>query len=215
MPPLITLQDVLLPQRRLHHPVNLTLYPCDCWAVVGGEASGKSSLLRIMAGLLLPDAGGVIFNPPQPATAGWLGVLFQDAGQRFLASRLWEEVALTPSAQGLSQAEVNDRVEEALMLAGLAGLRPQAKDYPLQQLSLSQSRRVALAAILAAHPAVLLADEPVCHLAPEAEQEWWQLFQHISRQWQTAVVIFTSNWTRAQQFTGTLLRLEPNPEQQE
>ncbi|MBF0125532.1 MAG: energy-coupling factor ABC transporter ATP-binding protein [Magnetococcales bacterium] len=208
MLPLITLQRVSLPQRRLRDPIDFVLYPRGYNAIVGAEASGKSSLLRVMAGVLTPHSGSVSFNPPQPTTAGWLGVLFQDAGHRFLAARLWEEVALTPSSQGLTMAEVSCRVEEALTLVGLSELCAQAEHYPLQQLSMSQTQRVALAAILAAHPAVVLADEPGCHLAPDAEEELAQLFRHINQQWHTAVVIFTNSLERAKRFTGAILRLE-------
>lgn len=124
-------------------------------AVVGGSGVGKSTLLRLAAGLIEPDAGAMRFTLPRRPGSRRRAVVFQDG--RLLP---WRNVAGN-IAYGLETLDlpINEkltRVQEALQLTGLADL---AGRWP-HQLSGGQAQRVGIARALAVKPDLLLMDEP-------------------------------------------------------
>lgn len=212
--PLLSLENVLL-----HHPadgrpllnrINGTFRPGERWAVVGPEGCGKSTLHRLMAGLIAPEEGAVrVQGLPYASLSDRshrVGVLFAEPAPRFLTPVVWEEVALTPGTHGLEGSLLQQRVREALRWAGL----PEAMaTREVVSLSASQCARVALAAVLAAHPPLLLADEPAAHHSEEGEREMANLLMDHARGPRTMTsILFTSRMARAKRFADHILWLE-------
>ena len=141
----------------------------ECWAIVGPNGAGKTTLLSTLAGLLATGTGSIAYAgtpltalPPRER-ARRRGFLPQDSVDFFPASVL--ETALTGRHPHLArwQWETADDVEHArvgLAALGLAGL--ETRD--VRTLSGGERRRVALAALLAQDPGLLLLDEPSSHL---------------------------------------------------
>lgn len=124
-------------------------------AIVGSSGVGKSTLLRLLMGLVQPNEGTVTVRAkPQPGRLP-LALVFQDA--RLLPwRRVAGNVGFGLEHGGISAAEHKRRVAEALTLVGLAEY---GERYP-HELSGGQRQRVALARALAVDPDVLLMDEP-------------------------------------------------------
>lgn len=141
--------------------VTLEIAPGELVAVIGESGSGKSSLLRAIAGLEPLAAGGIFWDGANqanvPVSKRRFAVMFQD-GQLFPHLNVGANVGYALYRK--SKAERARRVAELLDLVGLSGYQ----DRPITALSGGQAQRVALARSLAAQPRLLLLDEPLSAL---------------------------------------------------
>jgi NitT/TauT family transport system ATP-binding protein len=124
-------------------------------AIVGGSGVGKTTLLRIAAGLVNPAAGSVHIHGAAQPNARKSAFVFQDS--RLMPWRTVEKnVAYALEGLTLDEAEKKRRIAEVLALTGLSHL---AERWP-HELSGGQAQRVGIARALAVKPALLLMDEP-------------------------------------------------------
>jgi cobalt/nickel transport system ATP-binding protein len=151
--------------------------------VVGANASGKSTLLSLLGGLLFATTGRVRgFGKELTEKAledgefarsfrQRVGVLFQHTEAMLFNPTVYDEIAFGPLQLDLTQEEVRRRVEDMLDLLGLRSVA----DQPPHLLSGGEQKKVALGAILAVSPQVLLFDEPTTGLDPRF-QRWFVEF---------------------------------------
>lgn len=132
-------------------------------ALLGPSGSGKSSLLRAIAGIETIEAGQILVRGRDvtdvPIHERGIGMVFQD-GQLFANRNVERNIAYGLEVAGVAKGERLDRVNELLELVGLAGYN----EREISTLSGGQAQRVALARTLAPRPAVLLLDEPLSAL---------------------------------------------------
>lgn len=148
--------------------VSLDAAPSECVVILGPSGCGKTTLLRLIAGLDVPDAGEIWLNRVQVASPGrsllaphrrGIGFVFQDLA-------LWPHLTVHQSlqfvldSQRVSRSEQDGRIQEALKLLRIIGF---AGRYP-HELSGGEQQRVALARALVGHPRLLLLDEPLSSL---------------------------------------------------
>lgn len=141
--------------------INLEVRDAEFLSIVGPSGTGKTTLLRVLGGLLPPSSGEVrikghvLTGPPEDVV-----IVFQDYGNALLQWRTVRDNVAFGIERKLKRPECADRVNDALSLVGLLG---RAGDYPWQ-LSGGMQQRVQIARALALRPAVMLMDEPFAAL---------------------------------------------------
>ncbi|MHA1772211.1 MAG: energy-coupling factor ABC transporter ATP-binding protein [Candidatus Thorarchaeota archaeon] len=142
--------------------ISLSLMKGEQKVLVGLNGSGKTTLFRLILGLLKPLSGEIhVLGLPVIHENLWtirqqVGFLFQNPSDQLFAPTVWEDVAFGPKNLGLSEEEIQHRVEWALDVVGMRDFI----ERPVNKLSHGQAKRVALAGIVAMRPKVLLLDEP-------------------------------------------------------
>jgi NitT/TauT family transport system ATP-binding protein len=138
-------------------PVDLELRRGEFFAVVGPSGCGKTTLLELLAGLQQPTEGAVTFEgrPVRHEVPDGIGVVFQeDASFPWLT--VWDNSAFGLRRNGVDEAEVRRRVDDALAFMGLTDF---VRAYPAQ-LSGGMRQRVCIARTLVLQPHLILLDEP-------------------------------------------------------
>ena len=143
----------------LHH-VNLALAAGEIGVLLGPSGCGKTTLLRIIAGLAVPDNGRIHLNNQDitntPVHQRGLGMVFQEYAL-FPHKNVFQNVAFGLRMLHWGAAEIERRVTQVLELVGLAGFGQRA----VHELSGGEQQRVALARSLAPAPRLILLDEPL------------------------------------------------------
>lgn len=166
--------------------VSLEVAPGEVVALLGASGSGKSSLLRAVAGLEPLAAGAVRWDGEDlagvPVHRRGFVVMFQD-GQLFPHLSVAANVGY--ALDGRPRAERDARVADLLDLVGLPGYGPR----PVTALSGGQAQRVALARSLAAEPRLLLLDEPLLGLSPLMQQAVMEAIVNLKQHYGLTVVL--------------------------
>jgi NitT/TauT family transport system ATP-binding protein len=142
-------------EKRVIDSLSLAIAPREFVAVVGGSGVGKSTILRIAAGLIKPHSGRVIIKVARQAGRRRRALVFQD-GRLMPWRTVWNNVGLGLEGLEIDAAEARSRIEGVLETTELTGL---ADRWP-HQLSGGQLQRVGIARALAVRPDILLMDEP-------------------------------------------------------
>lgn len=182
-------------------------------ALLGESGAGKSTVLRLLAGLLRPQYGHIdlnsityfsdekhIFVPPQERPFGYV---FQDY-VLFPHLSVFENVAFGLHAQHLPGQKVRRRVTDALQQVHLSGLDQRRP----AQLSGGQQQRVAIARALALQPQLLLLDEPLSALDVQTRREVRQELRRILAEVDLTTMLVTHNYLDALYFGDQILVLD-------
>jgi cobalt/nickel transport system ATP-binding protein len=155
------------PDRPVLDRCSFQLDAADRVGLVGTNGSGKTTVLKLIVGLLKPSSGQVrIFGQPCRSERNFrevrrrVGFLFQDSDDQLFCPTVAEDVAFGPLNLGKSREETRQIVSRTLRQLGLSGFETRIT----YKLSGGEKRLVALAAVLAMHPKVLLLDEPTAGL---------------------------------------------------
>ncbi len=188
--------------------VNLAFGAGKTTALIGPSGFGKSTLLRVIIGLIRPDSGSVTFKEREVAPQDWLslrqkmGYVIQEGGL-FPHLRASDNVTLMARYLSWDRERITQRLYD---LAALTRLSPQILDRFPAELSGGQRQRVSLMRALMLDPDVLLLDEPLGALDPLTRVDLQSDLRQIFRQLRKTVVLVTHNLGEAA-FFGDLVVL--------
>ncbi|MBJ7649262.1 amino acid ABC transporter ATP-binding protein [Weissella confusa] len=170
--------------------MNLTVNDGEVLSIVGPSGIGKTTFLRIVAGLLPADQGELILNGESldltgERTGAQVGVIFQDFNL-FPQYTVKENVMLAP--QMVHNESKDEAAENADRLLADLGLTAQADQYPFQ-LSGGQKQRVAIARALAMKPGILAYDEPTSGLDAESTERVIAVIKQLQAQGVTQLIV--------------------------
>jgi putative spermidine/putrescine transport system ATP-binding protein len=149
---------------RALEPASLDIARGETLVLLGPSGCGKTTMLRIIAGLELPDAGGKVLFDGKDMT--WVPIERRNVGMVFQSYALFPNMSVAENIgyglkiRGVSKAERTSRVAELVALTNITGL----ENRRIDQLSGGQRQRVALARAVAIRPGILLLDEPLTAL---------------------------------------------------
>jgi phospholipid/cholesterol/gamma-HCH transport system ATP-binding protein len=183
--------------------INLDVHEAENVVVLGRSGSGKSVLIKIVVGLLRPDAGEVVVlgQKVHELLQKELDALRRRVGFSFQSSALYDsmnveqnlEFPLRMNTRDLGRDEVRERVHDALEAVGLSG---SLKQMP-SELSGGQRKRIGIARTLILRPEIMLYDEPTAGLDPITCAEINELINQVQQNYHTASIIITHDLTCA------------------
>ncbi|HYA22030.1 MAG TPA: ABC transporter ATP-binding protein, partial [Thermoproteota archaeon] len=157
---------------------------------------GKTTTLKVIAGLIPPDSGSVMFDSRDvtqvPAASRNIGMVFQNLAL-FPNLTVEENIAFPLEARGRDRTTIGSKVEEVVRLVELQGL---GKRYP-HQLSGGQQQRVAIARAISADAELVLLDEPLASLDPALKGEVSGVIRNVQRELNVTTLYVTHDQTEA------------------
>ena len=176
--------------------VSLTIEDGSYTALIGHTGSGKSTILQLLNGLLVPSQGSVrVFDTLITSTSKnkdirqirkQVGLVFQFAENQIFEETVLKDVAFGPQNFGVSEEDAEQIAREKLALVGIDESLFNRSPF---ELSGGQMRRVAIAGILAMEPAILVLDEPTAGLDPLGRKELMNLFKKLHQSGMTIVLV--------------------------
>ena len=172
--------------------INIEIKEGERVAIVGSNGAGKSTLFAHFNGIIKPSLG-LIKIDEEPALYNKkdllkirqkVGIVFQNPDDQLFAPTVIEDVAFGPMNLGLSDDEVEERVEEALEMVGMSGLEKKAPHH----LSGGQKKRVAIAGILAMKPEIMVLDEPTTGLDPKGVEQVLKILYKLNHEDMTIII---------------------------
>ena len=176
--------------------VSLSIEEREFVVLLGANGTGKSTLAKMLNGLLVPQEGTVTVYGDSTSDEtdevifrirSTVGMVFQNPDNQMVASIIEDDVAFGPENLGVPHDEIVERVEWALNAVGMLDYR---RHTPLK-LSGGQKQRVAIASVLAMKPKVLVLDESTAMLDPMGRAEVLSVLHDLNRRENMTVVLIT------------------------
>jgi cobalt/nickel transport system ATP-binding protein len=175
--------------------INLGIEEGDSVAIIGPNGSGKSSLLKLMNGIIFPDSGEYLFRGKIIDSQNLndktflkkfhksIGFVFQNSDSQLFCQNVYEEIAFGPRQMQFSEDEINSRVRDCLEMLCIDHLKHR-EPYHLSE---GEKKKVAIAAVLALNPEVLVLDEPMNGLDPRIKRFMKELLIELNKAGKTII----------------------------
>lgn len=173
--------------------VDFSLHRGSFTALLGPNGCGKTTLFKLLTGLLKPTGGSLrlegreLASIPTRELRRRVGFVFQDPNDQLFSPTVLQDVCCGPVNLGLSPVSAHSRAMQCLAQVGMA----KAAKRPVHHLSFGQKKRVAIAGVLAMQPEILILDEPTAGLDPLGAGELMKLLQQLNQQETITVLMAT------------------------
>ena len=200
MNPIIDIEDVSFSYRETREPalnhISLAIGEGDFLGIIGPSGAGKSTLAACLSGAIPHHFGGTLYGAVHVAgkdtcevtltdISRIVGSVLQDIDTQMVASVVEDELLFGLENFGVPHDEIEQRLSDALQTVGIADLR----DREIATLSGGQKQKVAIAAIMALQPRVLVLDEPTAALDPASSLLVFDTLAKINREQNVTVVV--------------------------
>ena len=169
------------------------IYGNEAIAIIGHNGSGKSTIAKLMNGLLFPQEGEIVINGrPVTQDSIWdirkdIGMVFQNPDNQFVGTTVQDDVAFGMENRGIVRDEMVRRIQDTLSAVGM-------QEYRLTEphkLSGGQKQRVAIASVLAIFPQVLILDEATAMLDPRGRTEIMKTVTSVQEERNLSLITIT------------------------
>ena len=166
-------------------------------SIVGHNGSGKSTVVRLIDGLLEAESGEIYIDGKQLTRETiWeirskIGIVFQNPDNQFVGATVEDDVAFGLENQGIPREEMLQRVEKAIEQVGML----EFKDREPSRLSGGQKQRVAIAGIIALRPTIIILDEATSMLDPEGREDLMAVMRKLQKKFQLTIISITHDLT--------------------
>ncbi|WP_060681359.1 energy-coupling factor ABC transporter ATP-binding protein [Virgibacillus halodenitrificans] len=169
------------------------IYEGEWVAIIGHNGSGKSTIAKLINGLLFPQKGEILIDGQQVNEETiWdirkeVGMVFQNPDNQFVGTTVQDDVAFGMENRGTPREEMVTRIEETLSAVGM-------EDYRFTEphrLSGGQKQRVAIASVLAISPKVLILDEATAMLDPKGRTEIMRTVSNVQNKEDLSLITIT------------------------
>lgn len=162
-------------------------------SIIGHNGSGKSTSVRLLNGLLVPESGNIIVDGELLTEKNvWdirqkIGMVFQNPDNQFVGATVEDDVAFGLENKGVEHSQMKERVDEALNLVGMSVFKTREP----ARLSGGQKQRVAIAGAVALRPMIIVLDEATSMLDPKGRLELINTIRSIREDYQLTVISIT------------------------
>lgn len=180
--------------------VNLSVYEGEWLAIVGHNGSGKSTIAKLLNGLLTPSEGEISVCGFQTKTEEHLweirrrvGVVFQNPDNQFVGTTVLDDVAFGLENNGVPREEMMARIDDSLKRVNMNAFY----EHEPHRLSGGQKQRVAIAGIIALRPLIMILDEATSMLDPQGRKEVIALVKELNEREKITVISITHDLEEA------------------
>ena len=161
---------------------------------MGPNGSGKSTLAKHINGLLAPTTGDIYINKINTKDERYstelkkmVGMVFQNPDNQMVASTVEEEIAFGLGNLCFAPKQMHKIIKETLKKVGMEGF----EEKPVYSLSGGQKQRLAIAAVIAMNPEIIVLDEPTSMLDPEGKKEVLNLLKELNKLQNITIILIT------------------------
>jgi len=177
----------------LFKDLTLSIHAFSWVAVIGQDGVGKSTLGKLIKGLVRPDSGSVAFNPAKPGGSTYVGYLGGDPYDSFLGISVEEDIVFEMENLGIPATEMDVRLNQALNWTGLVGMKKRL----VHTLSGGEQQKLGLAGALAVGAEVLIIDEALSMLDKPSRLSIRSLLSSLRRDRGLTIIEITHNLEEA------------------
>lgn len=169
--------------------VSFSIKKGEIVAVTGNNASGKTTLVKLLSRVTSPKKGDILINGvPIKKSDLKIGIVFQNPDNQIIFNKVYDDICFTLKNMNVPKSDFDERVDYALNLVKMDGY----KNKDTFTLSTGQKQRIAIANMLAIKPDLIIFDESTVYLDPATKQLLYSLFLKLKESGTT--VVFTTNF---------------------
>ncbi|MBR4570008.1 MAG: ATP-binding cassette domain-containing protein [Candidatus Riflebacteria bacterium] len=157
--------------------------------LIGKNGCGKSTIARLIVGLLKPTEGNISFEQENEESSPYYfsGMIFQNPDNQIVGTTIGDDIAFGLENLNLPTENIQQLVTKSASLFGFENML----DMPVSKLSGGQKQMLCIASVLALEPSWIVFDEPTSHLDPWARMEFWNIINFLVQQSNIGIIVIS------------------------